>query len=74
MNPGQPAMAPMQMHGVSGPNGPVSQAGPMMAMQMPAQQAHALSHLQPQAAQIFQQQQQQHMQSEYIHRFPLETI
>ena len=70
-NPGQPGMAHMQMHpGVSGPNGPVSQAGPMMAGMQPGvgPSAHALSHLQPQqaaAAHMFQQQQQQqqHMQS-----------
>ncbi|KAF2689706.1 hypothetical protein K458DRAFT_131405 [Lentithecium fluviatile CBS 122367] len=63
--PGHPMQQGMQMHpGVSGPNGPVSQAGPMMGGMQPGvgPNAHALSHLQPQQAQMFQQQQhQQHM-------------
>ncbi|KAF2866191.1 LIM-domain binding protein-domain-containing protein [Massariosphaeria phaeospora] len=57
--PGQPMPQGMQMHpGVSGPNGPVSQAGPMMAGMQPGvvPNAHALSHLQPQHG-MFQQQQ-----------------
>src|SRR5262245_8259632 len=63
----------MQMHpGVSGPNGPVSQAGPMMGGMQPGggPNVHALSHLQPQqAGQMFpqQQQQQQHGMSEFSH-------
>lgn len=58
---------PPGMHpGVSGPNGPVSQAGPMMGMQPGmGPNAHAMSHLQPQQAQMFQQQQQQHGMSKY---------
>ena len=57
-NPGQ-QMPPGMQH-VSGPNGPVSQAGPMMAMQQGmGPNAHALSHLQPQQAHMFQQQQHQ---------------
>jgi hypothetical protein len=54
---------PPGMQHVSGPNGPVSQAGPMMGMQpgMGAN-AHALSHLQPQ--QHMFQQQPQHQMSE----------
>jgi hypothetical protein len=62
-----------QMHpgmhpGVSGPNGTVSQAGPMMGMQpgMGGPQAHALQHLQPQQVQhMFAQQQQHPSMSEY---------
>lgn len=62
--PGHPMQQGMQMHpGVSGPNGPVSQAGPMMGGMQPGMNpnAHALSHLQPQqqqaaAAHMFQQQ------------------
>lgn len=58
-NPGQ-QMPPGMHPGVSGPNGPVSQAGPMMGMPpgMGGPNAHALSHLQPQQAQMFAQQQQ----------------
>ncbi|KAF2639114.1 hypothetical protein P280DRAFT_519319 [Massarina eburnea CBS 473.64] len=60
--PGHPGMQPGMMHpGVSGPNGPASQAGPMMGMQPGVgPTAHALSHLQPQQAQHMFQQQQQH--------------
>jgi hypothetical protein len=60
--PNQGQHMPPGMHpGVSGPNGSVSQAGPMMGMQPGmGPNAHALSHLQPQQAQMFQQQQQQH--------------
>ncbi|KAF1944249.1 hypothetical protein EJ02DRAFT_464329 [Clathrospora elynae] len=59
-NPGQ-QMPPGMQH-VSGPGGPVSQAGPMMAMQPGmGPNAHALSHLQPQQAHMFQQQQQHPM-------------
>ncbi|KAL6710660.1 hypothetical protein ACN47E_007717 [Coniothyrium glycines] len=58
--PGQP-MPPGMQH-VSGPNGPISQAGPMMGMQPGmGPNAHALSHLQPQQAHMFQQQQQHQM-------------
>ena len=67
-NPGQAMPPGMQMHaGVSGPNGPVSQAGPMMGMQPGVgPNAHALSHLQPQqAAQMFQQQHQQGMSKDF---------
>jgi hypothetical protein len=51
-----------QMHpgmGVSGPNGPVSQAGPMMGMQpgMGGPNSHAMQHLQPQQQHMFAQQQ-----------------
>lgn len=58
-SPGQP-MPPGMQH-VSGPNGPISQAGPMMGMQQPgmATNTHAMQHLQPQQAHMFQQQQQQ---------------
>jgi hypothetical protein len=57
-NPGQ-QMPPGMHPGVSGPNGPVSQAGPMMGMQPGmGPNAHALSHLQPQQAHMFAQQQQ----------------
>jgi hypothetical protein len=62
-NPSQSGMPPGMQH-VSGPNGPVSQAGPMMGMQpgMGVPNAHALQHLQPGHGQhIFQQQQQNPM-------------
>jgi len=59
-SPGQP-MPPGMQH-VSGPNGPISQAGPMMQPGM-GPNAHALQHLQPQQAHMFQQQQQQHPMS-----------
>lgn len=64
-NPGQPGMAQMQMHpGVSGPAGPVSQPGPMMAGMPPGAMPNpqAMAHLQPQQAaaqHMFAQQQQQ---------------
>jgi hypothetical protein len=67
--PGHPMQQGMQMHpGVSGPNGPVSQAGPMMAGMQPGvgPNAHALSHLQPQQAHMFQQQQQQQQQQQHM--------
>ena len=64
---GQPMGQGMPMHpGVSGPNGPhVSQSGPMMAGMQPGvgPSAHALSHLTPQAHNMFQQQQQHNMQA-----------
>ena len=57
---------PPGMQHVSGPNGPVSQAGPMMGGMQPGgmggPNAHALSHLQPQQAHMFPQQQQQQQQ------------
>ncbi|RMZ71302.1 Adhesion defective 1 [Pyrenophora seminiperda CCB06] len=60
-NQGQPGMPPGMQH-VSGPNGPVSQAGPMMGMQPGmGNNAHALSHLQPQQPHMFPQQQQHQM-------------
>ncbi len=63
-NPG--GQMPPGMQHVSGPNGPVSQPGPMMGMQPGmGPNAHALSHLQPQQAHMFQQQQQQQQMSEY---------
>lgn len=66
-NPGQ-HMPPGMHQGVSGPNGPVSQAGPMMGMQPGmGPNAHALSHLQPQQAQMFQQQPQHPGMSEWTH-------
>lgn len=60
-HPGQ-QMPPGMHPGVSGPNGAVSQPGPMMGMQpgMGGPNAHALQHLQPQQAHMFAQQQQQH--------------
>lgn len=60
---------PPGMQHVSGPNGPVSQAGPMMGMQPGmAPNAHAMSHLQPQQAHMFQQ--QQHQMSKCSSRSP----
>jgi len=59
---GHPMHQGMMHQGVSGPGGPVSQAGPMMGMQPGAPNAHALSHLQPQQTQMFQQQPQQQPQ------------
>lgn len=68
-NPGQ-QMPPGMHPGVSGPNGAVSQAGPMMGMQPGmGPNAHALSHLQPQQAHMFAQQQQHPGMSKHTNSF-----
>lgn len=65
--PGHPMPQGMMHQGVSGPGGPATQAGPMMGMQAGAPNAHALSHLQPQQAHMFQQQQQHPGMSKLVH-------